>query len=180
MSCTNAIPWTTLVDYWARDLNDDATEALEDHLFGCAECTTASARVAAVTEAVRSAIPPLVSRRHVERLRASGARVRENDFAPGERREVEFTRDADLLIHRLGGLDLTEATRVDLRITQESTGALIAAVEGGAFDPQEGAVLIACQRHYQALPADTVMSVAIHAPGVPPRTATYTILHRFA
>jgi hypothetical protein len=179
MSCTNPVPWPTLVDYWARDLDDDATDVLEEHLFGCAECTAASARVAGVTEGVRSAIPPLLSRQRLDRLRESGARVRENHFAPGERRWVEFARDTDLLIHRLGGLDLTGATRVDLRITQESTGALIAAVDDGAFDPDEGAVLIACQRHYQTLPHDTVMSVSIQAPGVPPRTASYTILHRF-
>jgi hypothetical protein len=38
---------------------------------------------------------------------------------------------------------------------------------------------VACQRHYAGLPPDTVMAVSIHAPGAPPQTATYTILHRF-
>jgi anti-sigma factor RsiW len=179
MTCPDPIPWATLVDYWAGDLDDAATETVEDHLFGCAACTAAAARVAAVTEGLREAIPPILLRSRIDRLRASGARIRENDFRPGERREVAFAVDADLLIHRLGGLDLTGAARVGFRITSESTGALVAAVDDAPFDPGEGAVLVACQRHYAALPHDTVMSVSIHAPGLPPRTARYTILHRF-
>ena len=179
MSCPNPVAWPTLVDYWAGDLDDSATAAVEEHLFGCADCTTVAARVAAVTESVRAAIPPIISHAHVERLRARGAQVRENEFAPGDRREVAFPIDADLLVHRLTGLDLTNAERVDFRITEESTGALVAAVDDVPFDRGAGAVLVACQRHYAALPHDTVMSVSIHAPGAPPHTATYTILHRF-
>jgi anti-sigma factor RsiW len=180
MSCSNPVAWATLVDYWAGDLADDETAAVEEHLFECADCTAAAARVAAVTETVRAALPVVISRGHVDRLRARGAHVRENDFTPGDRREVPFPADADLLLHRLSGLDLTNAERVDFRITQESTGALVVAVDDVPFDPAEGAVLIACQRHNAALPHDTVMAVAIHAPGAPTRTATYTILHRFA
>jgi anti-sigma factor RsiW len=179
MTCANPIAWATLVDYWAGDLDDDVTAALEEHLFGCADCTAASARVAAVTEAVRAALPLVVSRRQVEQLRARGTRVRENAFAPGDRRDVEFSPDTDLLIHRLAGLELTGAERVGLRITDESTGALISAVDAVPFDPASGELLVACQRHYAGLPPDTVMAVSIHAPGAPPQTATYTILHRF-
>jgi len=147
MTCSNPIAWATLVDYWAGELDDDATAALEEHLFGCADCTAASARVAAVTEAVRAALPLVVSRRHVEQLRAHGTRVRENAFVPGDRREVEFSSETDLLIHRLAGLDLTGAERVGLRVTAESTGALISEVDPVAFDPSGGELLVACQRH---------------------------------
>jgi hypothetical protein len=78
------------------------------------------------------------------------------------------------------GLDLAGAERVAFRITAESTGALIAELESAPFEPAEGAVLVACQRHNAAFPHDTVMAVSIHTPGAPPRTATYTILHRYA
>jgi anti-sigma factor RsiW len=180
MSCANPIAWETLVDYWAGELDEAATASLEEHLFGCAECTAASARVAAVTQAVGEALPLVVSRAHLERLRARDIRIVENSFVPGERREVEFSPETDLLIHRLGGLDLSGAERVEFRITAESTGALISSTDAAAFDPAEGAVLVACQRHYSAFPHDTVLAVSVHAPGGPPRTATYTILHRFA
>lgn len=180
MTCHDPIAWDRLVDYWAGELDAAATDAVEEHLFGCAPCTTAAARVAAVTEALRAALPPVVTRARIEALRARGARIREKVFSPGQRSEVVFLRDVDLLIHRLGDLDLTGAERVDLRITAESTGELMAAVDGVPFDAGEGAVFIACQRHYAELPADTVMSVSIHRPQAPVRTATYRILHHFA
>lgn len=179
MTCANPIAGATLVDYWAGDLDDGETAAVDEHLFGCADCTAASARVAAVTQALRSAIPTVVVRSVIERMRARGTRIRENGFSPGDRREVEFSPEAELLIHRLGGVDLTAAERVDLRITSESTGAVVSAFESVPFDAAEGAVFVACQRHYADLPHDTVMSLSIHAAGAPPRTATYTILHRF-
>lgn len=180
MTCPNPIPWATLVDYWAGDLDELETAALDEHLFGCDDCAATSARVAAVTEAVRGLLPPVVSRRQIERMRGRGARIREHEFVPGERREVQFGADADLLIHRLGGLDLTGALRVGFRITSESTGALVTDIDAAPFDPAEGAVLVACQQHNRALPHDTVMTVSVHAPDGPPRTATYTILHQYA
>lgn len=179
MTCPNPIPWATLVDHWAGDLDETETVALDEHLFGCADCTATSARVSAVTEALRGALPPVVSRQQIERLRRRGARIQQNDFLPGDRREVQFRADVDLLIHRLGGLDLTGAERVGFQITAESTGALVADVVAAPFDPAEGAVLVACQHHFEALPHDTVMTVSIHAPDGPVRTATYTILHQY-
>jgi len=178
VSCSHPIAWQTLVDYWAGDLGDAETAAVEAHFYGCGECTAAAARVAAVTETLRAALPPVVSRDQVERLRARGVRIRENAFTPGEQREVHFVADADLLIHRLGGLDLTYAERVSFRITAESTGAVLMEVDGAPFERAEGAVLVACERHNAAFPHDTVMSVSIHAAGsAPPQIATYTIRH---
>jgi anti-sigma factor RsiW len=179
-ACENRIPWETLVDYWAGDLSPADEDTVEQHLFECGACTADAARVASVTETLRAAIPPVLSRRRLEELRGRGMRVRENAFAPGDRREVEFAPDADLLVHRLGGLDLTGATRVRFTITAESSGAAISQMDDAPFDESEGAVLVACQRHYAALPHDTVFDVEVHVPGQAPRTATYTILHRFA
>ena len=78
MTCANPIAWATLVDYWAGDLNDAETAVVDEHLFGCAGCTTASARVAAVAQALRSAIPMVMLRSAVERTaRARRANPRE-------------------------------------------------------------------------------------------------------
>ena len=91
---------------------------------------------------------------------------------------MHFAAGADLMIHRLGGLDLSNAERVSFRITSESTGALLLEVDGAPFERGEGAVLVACERHNVAFPHDTVMAVSVHAAGgAPPRTATYTIRH---
>ena len=72
-SCAHPIPWATLVDYWAGDLDEAETATLDEHLFGCAACSATSARVAAVTEAVREALPAVVSRARVDRLRGPAA-----------------------------------------------------------------------------------------------------------
>lgn len=180
MSCPSPLTWETLVDYWAGDLTSQASALVEEHLFGCEPCSTEAGRVAAVTEAVRAVIPPVVSRPRLERLRAQGKRITENDFVPGVRCDVVFPGDVDLLIHRLGGLDLHDAERVDLRMTSESTGELLVKLDAVPYEPTEAAVLIACQRHYAALPPDPVMTIIVHARGAVIRTADYTLLHIFA
>jgi len=180
-ACAHPLPWAVLVDYWAGELTAAETEQVDEHLFGCAACTAASARVAAVTEAVRKLLPPVVSRGRLDSLRAGGLRVRENDFSPGERRAVTFDAGLDLLVHRLGGIDLSGADHVSLQVVVESTGERLLALDRVPFERGEGAVLIACQRHFSSLPADTRFEVAVHsaAPDSAVTNVAYTILHQF-
>jgi hypothetical protein len=177
--CAHAIPWEVLVDYWAGQLPAGEVEGVEEHLFGCAACTAQSARVASVTEALRILLPPAVSRARVDGLRTSGRRIRESVFLPDDRREVVFGADADLMIHRLSGLDLGSADRVGLQIVAESTGERFVTLDSVPFERDEGAVLIACQRHFASLPHDTRFEVSVHAPGRPVATTSYTILHQY-
>jgi hypothetical protein len=178
--CGQPLAWETLVEYWAGELATDESNAVEEHLFGCAACTAEATRVAGVTEALRAALPPVISRRTLTELQSRGRKVRENAFSPGERREVEFAADLDLLVHRLEGLALGDAEKVSFRIRSESTGEAIAELESAPFEKDEGAVLVACQRHYATLPHDTVFDVAIHTRGGAIRTSSYTILHRYS
>ncbi len=50
---------------------------------------------------------------------------------PGERAPVLFRRDVDLLIHRLGELDLSRAERVQLKVSSEKTGEVMMREPGG-------------------------------------------------
>ena len=106
--CATPLTFETLVAYWAGDLEPAESERVEDHVFACAACTAASARVAAISEHLRALVPPIVSRSRVEELVARGLHVEDSFVAPGGRIEVTF-RDQDFLIHHLGGLDLTSA-----------------------------------------------------------------------
>src|SRR5215472_12144849 len=124
IGCTTPLPWEQLVAYWAGDLPLGDEAAFEEHLMGCATCSAASARVAAITETLRAMIPPIVTRARVEQLRAKGLRIRESAFAPGDRREEWFTPDVDILIFRLGGLDLARAARVEFSLRDEASGTL--------------------------------------------------------
>jgi len=113
-----------------------------------------------------------------EALAAQGKRVLEDAFAPGDRREILFPANADLLIFRLGGLDLARAERVSFSLRTESTGELLVEIDRVPFERGEGSVLLACERHHASLPPDIVAELRIHEPAGE-RVATCTILHRF-
>jgi putative zinc finger protein len=177
--CNAPAPWEALVAYWAGDLPSAEEQALEEHLIGCAACSAESARVAAITETLRAMIPAVVDRALLQRLRAQGVRIRESVFAPGDRRDEYFTRDVDMLVFRLGGLDLSRAETVEFAMRDERSGKILTATKNAAFDRDAGAVLVCCQRHYADLPPDVVVEVRVHEVGRAEQLATYTILHHF-
>jgi len=177
--CSAPAPWEALVAYWAGDLPSGEEHALEEHVMGCEACSAESARVAAITETLRAMIPAVIDRALLERLRARGLRVRESPFAPGDRREAHFTRDLDVLVFRLGGLDLSRAETVEFAMRDERSGQILTASQNVAFDRDAGDVLLCCQRHYAGLPPDVVVEVKVRAAGGAEQVAQYTILHRF-
>jgi hypothetical protein len=178
MSCATPIPGPELVAYWAGDLAADEVDRLDEHLLSCSACTAESARVAAVAQALRSFIPPVISREMLSTLRARGTRLVEHTFLPGERQSVVFRSDLELLIHRLAGLDLAQAVRVGISIRAESTGQVMMEDPDIPFDAQDG-VLIACQRHFAAMPPDVLFEVhAVSASGAE-QSAVYLVPHVF-
>lgn len=177
--CPNPLPWDTLVEYWNGELSVIERDRVEEHLFGCSVCMGEAARAAAVTETLREMIPPVVSRERVDRLRATGVRLHEGGLLPGERREVVFGMETDLMIHRLGGLDLSNAERVSCQIMVKSTGETLAFIEDAPFERDEGAVLIALQRDFVSQAGETRFELSIYAPGRPVGSASYVVVHRF-
>ncbi|HEX5660172.1 MAG TPA: hypothetical protein VFX59_23420 [Polyangiales bacterium] len=168
------LSWQALVDYWADDHPDP--DAVELHTMGCAECTERSASVGAVARALGKLLPPLLTPGMLSALQARGLRIAQNVFAPGDRREVPFPVDLDVLIHRLEGL-ADDVVRLDFKMFVESTGAAITALDDVPF--VQGAALLACQQHYASLPWDAVVELhATHRDGRKSQTR-YTILHRF-
>lgn len=178
MSCRTPLSSEELVAYWANDLAPGDVDRVDEHLMGCESCSAESGRIAAVAEAVRVFVPPVVTRAMLTRFRGEGMRIDENTFAPGMRQSVVFRAGTDLLVHRLVGLDLSSAERVRVTVSVESTGEVMMEVPDAPFDASEG-VLIACQRHFASLPPDVVMEVrAVEASGAEHR-AVYTIPHVF-
>ncbi len=174
--CESPIAWSALVDYWAGDLTEPELEALEEHVFACAACAAESARVAAVTEALRTSVPPLLTAAlHAELV--GRMPIAENPMVPGERREVPFPREG-MLLHRLTGLDLEDATRVGFVLRVEGTERVLFSHPDAPFDRARGEVLLACQAHFAGLPRDNVAEVRVHDADGGERVAIYTILHR--
>ena len=177
--CQSPVAFETLVAYWAKDLAPPESDRLEEHTMGCASCTASSARVAAISEAVAALIPPILSREALAKLRVRGVRIVENPVRPGERREAVFQPDVDVLLHRLGGLDLSGATRVGVTVEVEETGDVLLEAGDAPFDHEAGEVLIACQRHFGAFPPNIVFRVRSHDASNRESVAAYMVPHRF-
>jgi anti-sigma factor RsiW len=173
------LDWPSLVGYWAGDLSQAEEAAHEEHLFACEECSLASERIAAITETLRGLIPPILSPEVLAKLTAQGLKIVDNPMLPGERREVEFPKDAEILLHRLRGLALDDAQRVSFVLRSESSQQVIVAIDDVLVDRANGQVLVACQKHFSSYPPDTVAEVRVHAADGGERLSTYTILHRW-
>lgn len=143
MSCP--IDHETLVRYWAHDLSDDEVDALDEHLFSCAACSAASARVAALARGLAEAIPTVALGRDVERLRAAGVATLVNEVHPGETKVARFPPDPTVIVQRLV-CDLLGARRVSIDL-QTLDGRSLLRFDDAPFDPTQGAVLVTCQRH---------------------------------
>jgi hypothetical protein len=147
-ACPAPVPFAALADYWGRALDQTASDAVEEHLFGCAACTERSAQVAALVRSLGRMIPPVITPARLAALAAGGARIRATPVEPGQRVAVEFARELDLLVHHLRG-DLRGVRRVDCEVTAD--GRRLLDLVHVPFDAERGEVLIACQRHYTAL-----------------------------
>jgi hypothetical protein len=178
-SCNHPTPFETLVAYWAGDLPAVETDAVDAHVMGCAACAAASERVAVITEGIRATVSPFITARELGALRARGLRIEENAMRPGQRTPVVFRADLDLLIHRLGGLDLARAERVQVTVRVEGSGEVLIQNPTAPFDAAAGEVMIACQRHFSAFPPNIVVEVAAREAGGAETHATYAIPHRF-
>ena len=177
--CHAPIAWEALVSYWAFDTSDDETLAIDEHAIGCSSCSARSASIAAIREAVRAMIPPLISRSQLEQLRARGLATVDNPILPGERTIAHFTKDLELMFHRLRGLDLAKADRVRVTIRVEETGDVVLDDPNAPFDAETNEVIVACQKHFAAFPPNLVIEVAAHEPSGSERVARYAIPHVF-
>jgi hypothetical protein len=178
-ACAAPLAWERLVDYWAGDLGAAETESVDEHLFGCAACSAESARVARIVQALRTALPAVITAAQVAELRARGLVVEENRFAPGKRQEVRFAPEIDMLVHHLAGLDLARAERVQVTVRVESTGDILLEEHFAPFDRERGEILIACQRHFASLPPDVAFDVRAHEPSGPAPLARFMVPHVF-
>lgn len=178
-ACLSPIPFEDLVAYWAGELEPAASDALEEHLFACDACTTASARVAAITERLRGVVPPIVSADRLAALRARGLRIDDNVIVPEERSHVAFA-EQDMIIHHLSGLSLADAAKVAVSVRVRETGDVLFEQPEAPFDARAGEVLVACQRHFAAFPPNILFVVTTTDRAGATRTDRFFVDHTFA
>ena len=177
--CASPIAFEILVAYWAGDLAPLEAETVEQHAMGCATCTGESARIAAITQAIAGQIPPMIASETVAKLRARGVRIVDNPVRPGERKTTLFPDDADVLLHRLGELDLLGASSVSVTVKVEETGDILFHTDNAPFDRAAGEVLVACQKHFRAFPPNIVFEVLRRDALQNETIAVYTVPHVF-
>ena len=175
MNCP--IPLEMLVRYWACDLSDDETYAIDEHVFGCSACFEASSRVAALSRALTEVIPPVATARDIELAAQRGMRHASNDFSPGVPKEAWLHPGTDLLVHRLLG-ELEDVEQVSIELVLPD-GRPLMRFDDVPFDLAGGAILIACQRHFvERFPPD--VGIVVHRSHRDGRETAdkYVVLHR--
>lgn len=178
-ACPHDIPAERWIDFFADELDEEASAQLEQLMFECPACTQEAERWGAVVGSAGQAIPPVISNEALLALQGRGERMNENPMRPGEHRQAGFPEGGRLLIHRLQGLDLTGVERVDLALSTPE-GAPLAEFNDVPFDANVGEVLIACQRHFgESFPEKIVFAVARHRVDQVDVVATYSVDHRY-
>jgi hypothetical protein len=171
-------PAEHLAEYAAGLLEERESEELEAHLFSCRACALESEKLFALGAAVRRAVPAVLSLERYHELSEEGRVAAVNPISPGEVREVRFPPGDSLLVHRLGGSDLSRARRVDVSLF-DLEGRLLGRYDDVPFDAEGGEVLIACQRHFADLyPHDIEFRIESILPERGRVENRYTVLHR--
>jgi Putative zinc-finger len=167
-----------LADYLAGLLTEPESDELEEHLFSCESCAGEAERVFALAASTREAAPPVLSTERFETFSREGRVAVVNPMAPGEVVEVRFPPEGKLLVHRLGGSDLSRARRVDLELL-DLEGSSVVRLPDVPFDAGRGEVFLACQRHFaDRFPHDLVVRVEVIGEPKKEEAKRYTILHR--
>ena len=116
--CPRPIPFAALVDYWVDDRPPADPSDLEEHLLGCAECSSGLEAVAAIGEAVarlgregrlHGGLAPSL----LDRLERDGRVIRRYRAADGGHIHCTAGADDDLVVLELAA-DFSDVDRVDL------------------------------------------------------------------
>jgi hypothetical protein len=130
----------TLTAYW---LGEVPGEALEEHLFACADCAARLEWLAALSEGVRAAVRAgalgmAVSAPFVEALKRAGMRLREYQLGPGTTLDCTIRADDDAVVSHIRA-PLAGARRIDL--VERIEGGDEMRLEDVPFDAASGEVV---------------------------------------
>lgn len=169
-----------LLDYLNGELPESNERELETHIFGCGICSSEAERLAGLVTSIAGAVAPVLSHSRFSALEREGRVETVNVMRPGQATEVVYPQSGRLLVHRLGGVDLTGARRIDLDLSAPS-GEEIWHLEDVPFDAERGEILVPCQSHFAGMfPRDIVFSVEVVSADRREAVAQYTVHHRLA
>jgi hypothetical protein len=144
--CATPVPQQELLGYWLREMDDDAQARLEEHLFGCADCSGRLARLVNLAKAIRREFQQgrlgatlILTVPFVQQLKAAGMRIREYQIPAGGSVNCTIAPDDDLVVSHLAA-SLHDVRRLDFIFESEGSHQRL---EDIAFDPASGEVAFA-------------------------------------
>jgi hypothetical protein len=146
--CAAPIPLEDLIAWERGDLGSQASDRIEEHVFGCARCTRRLEGVAALASGIRElvgagALPSAVTGEVVERAATQGLRLRTYRLSPGDSVACTAGPDDDFVVVRLE-VQVEAGESVDL-VAQvadlESGGRDTRLTEDVPVDPASGEVV---------------------------------------
>jgi hypothetical protein len=104
--CQAPISDGTLLDYWARDLADEESSRVEEHLFACGDCSArmhamVSLGTGLVALVRQGRVSGIVSRALLNRMQRDGLHVRMYTLIPGETVPCSVFPGDDLVVTAL-------------------------------------------------------------------------------
>ena len=128
--------------------------------------------------AVARTVPPVLSAAHLAQLERAGRVQAFNVMRAGATARVLYPDEGRLLVHRLGGIDLSDAQRIDLAL-HDVGGREVGGIENVPFDRERGEIVVACQRHFaEIFPRDVVFTVLSAGGERRDVLGRYTVEHR--
>ena len=145
MTCENPIDFETRVAYWLGEMPEKREAMLEEHLFGCAYCTSRLEELAVLASGVRAAVKDgkvslVCSESFVEAMKQAGLCVREYRLEPGGSVNCTIRSDDDAVISRIRA-PLAGVQRLDL-VRMGGGGEPEVRIADVPFDAERGEVLM--------------------------------------
>ena len=115
--CAKPIEFEALVAYWLGELPAAAEAPIEEHIFGCVDCTRRLEELATLVLGIRAAVRngavrAVITKPFLEDMKRQGMRIREYRLAPGGRVACTIRADDDAVVSRLQ-VSLAGVKRVD-------------------------------------------------------------------
>ena len=144
--CPGATPLSTLIEYWLGELDAAGEAQIEEHLFGCAECSSRLHNLAQLGEGIRRETRQwsqlvVLPAPFVKRLQNAGARVREYSMQPGGSVACTVAPADDMVIAHLHA-PLHDVQRLDL-VFEDLPEGTRTRLEDVAFDRAADEVVLA-------------------------------------
>jgi hypothetical protein len=142
--CAKPIDYETLVAWWLDELQDERTE---EHLMGCAHCSSRLEQLAAFAQGIRAAVKNgalglALTPKFLEHLKNEGLRIREYPANPGDTIQCTIRAEDDAVVSRLKA-PLAGVTRLDVLQATEIAGRIERArIEDVPFNEEAGEVLL--------------------------------------